>query len=217
MQMKWILLSAVLIVAGVAVAFVALAPAVTPAGIAGDGEAAAGDAFMLANQSGIALSLYDSALAMDADNPSFLKKKGEALIRSGKTDEAGQIYRQLYARNANDTAVVIRMGDFRYWQGDYAGAIAYYDTALALQPDNAKTWLRQGDAYLLLAVGEYHEQHAVFLDSLDTYRKAMDDYAKAQKFDPRLSAVVSARTLAADQFQANGNEQGMIASLRASA
>ena len=114
-------------------------------------------------------------------------------------------------------AVLVRMGDFSYWNGDYTGAISYYDTALSIQPKNAQILLRDGDACLMLAVTQYQEQHAVFLDSLDSYRKALDEYAQAEKLDPRLSAVVSARTLAADQYEASGDEQSLIATLRASA
>lgn len=216
MQNKWILLFALAIVAGTAAAFTLLAPEVTPATLLKGGETAAGDGFMLVNQSGTALIFYDEALAANTDDPVLLKKKGEALIRSGQTQKAEQVYRQLLSRNATDPDVLVRIGDFSSLKGDYAGAVSYYDTALAIQPESAKTWLREGDAYLAMAVTQYREQHAVFLDSLDTYRKAMADYAQAEKLDPRLSAVVSARTLAADQFQAGGDYQNLLTSFKAS-
>ena len=217
MQTKWILLMALVIIAGIVVVLPLLAPGITPSGIVQDGQATAGDAFMLVNQSGIALTLYDDALAANPGDPVLLKKKAEALIGSGQTGEAEQIYQQLLSQYPNDPAVLVRMGDFSYWNGDYTGAISYYDTALSIQPKNAQILLRDGDACLMLAVTQYQEQHAVFLDSLDSYRKALDEYAQAEKLDPRLSAVVSARTLAADQYEASGDEQSLIATLRASA
>jgi tetratricopeptide (TPR) repeat protein len=217
MQTKWILLLALAIIAGIVFVLPLLAPGVTPAGIVQDGQATAGDTFMLVNQSGIALALYDDALAANPGDPVLLKKKAEALIHSGQTGEAEQIYQQLFSANPNDPDVIVRMGDFKYMNGDYTGAIAYYDTALSIQPKNAQILLRDGDACLMLAATQYQEQHAVFLDSLDSYRKALDEYAQAEKFDPRLSAVVSARTLAADQYEAGGNYQSFVAALRISA
>jgi tetratricopeptide (TPR) repeat protein len=217
MQTKWILLLALALIAGIVVVLPLLAPGVTPAGIVQDGQATAGDAFMLVNQSGIALTLYDNALAANPGDPVLLKKKAEALIGSGQTGEAEQIYQQLFSQYPNDTAVLVRMGDFSYGNGDYSGAISYYDTALAIQPENAQIMMRDGDANLMLAATQYQEQHAVFLESLDSYRKALDEYAQAEKIDPRLSPVVSARTLAADQYVSGGDEQSLAAALRTSA
>ncbi|MGB8218865.1 MAG: tetratricopeptide repeat protein [Methanoregula sp.] len=217
MQTKWILLLALAFIAGIVVVLPILAPGVTPAGIVQDGQATAGDAFMLVNQSGIALILYDDALTANPGDPVLLKKKAEALIHTGQTGEAGQIYQQLFSSNPNDPEILVRMGDFSYWNEDYPGAISYYDTALSIQPKNAQIMLRDGDACLMLAATQYQEQHVIFLDSLDSYRKALDEYAQAEKLDPRLSAAVSARTLAADQYEAGGDEQNLIAALRTSA
>ena len=109
------------------------------------------------------------------------------------------------------------MGDFQYMNGNYPGAIAYYDAALSIQPKNAQILLRDGDACLLLAATQAQEQHAAFLDSQDSYRKALDEYAQAQKLDPRLSVAVSTRMLAANQYEAGGNYQSLIAALKGSA
>ncbi len=184
MQMKWILLLTIALIAGIIVVLPLLAPGVTPAGIVQAGQATAGDAFMLVNQSGMALVLYDHALIANPGDPVLLKKKAEALIRSGQTGEAGQIYQQLFSANPHDPEVLVRMGDFSYWNGDYPGAISYYDTALSIQPKNAQILLRDGDACLMLAATQYQEQHAVFLDSLDSYRKALDEYCTGTKTRP---------------------------------
>jgi tetratricopeptide (TPR) repeat protein len=217
MQTKWILLLALALIVGVVVVLPLLFPGLTPAGIVHAGETTAGDAFMQVNQFGIALTLYDYALAANPDDPVLLKKKAEALIHSGQTGEAGQIYQQLFSANPHDPDVLVRMGDFQYMNGDYSGAIAYYDSALAIQPKNAQTLLRDGDACLMLAATQYQEQHAVFLDSQESYRKALDEYAQAQKLDPRLSVAVSTRTLAANQYEAGGNYKSFIAALKRSA
>ena len=213
MQTKWILLVALVVIAGAVIVLPLAAPGVTPAGIVRDGQATAGDAFMMVNQSGIALTLYNDALAANPGDPVLLKKKAEALIWSGQTADAQQIYRQLLSLYPDDPQVLVRMGDFDYRNGDYTGAIAYYDSALAVQPKNAQVLLRDGDACLMLAATQYQQQHAVFLDSLDSYRKALDEYAQAEKLDPRLAVVVSARTLAADQYEADGDYQGLVAAL----
>jgi tetratricopeptide (TPR) repeat protein len=216
MQTKWILLLALALIAGVIIIVPLLAPGVTPAGIVQDGQATAGDAFMLVNQSGMALTLYNDALATNPGDPVLLKKKAEALIASGQSGEAEQIYQQLLSSYPNDPDVLVRMGDFSSWNGDYTGAIAYYDSALSIQPKNAEILLRDGDACLMLAATQYQQQHAVFLDSLDSYRKALDEYAQAEKLDPRLAVAVSARTLAADQYEAGGNYQNLVAALQVS-
>jgi tetratricopeptide (TPR) repeat protein len=217
MQTKWILLLVLAIIVGIVVILPLLAPGVTPAGIVQDGQATAGDAFMLVNQSGIALTFYDDALATNPGDPVLLKKKAEALIGSGQTGEAEQIYQQLLSRYPSDPAVLVRMGDFSFWNGDYSGATSYYDSALVVQPQNTQIMMRDGDANLMLAATQYQEQHAVFLDSLDSYRKALDEYAQAEKIDPRLAPVVSARTLVADQYESDGDLQSLAAALRTSA
>ncbi|HVP97052.1 tetratricopeptide repeat protein [Methanoregula sp.] len=216
MQTKWILLLALAVIAGIVVIVPLVLPGLTPAGIVQQGQATAGDAFMLVNQSGMALSLYNGALAANPGDPVLLQKKAEALIASGQTGEAEQIYRQLLAANPHDPVVLVRMGDFSYMDGDYPGAIAYYDAALAIQPKSAPTLLRDGDANLMLAATQYQQQHAVFLDNLDAYRTALNEYAQAEKLDPRLSPVVSARTLVADNYEAGGNYQDLVAALRRS-
>jgi len=75
----------------------------------------------------------------------------------------------------------------------------------------------RGDACLMLAATQSQEQHAAFLDSQDSYRKALDEYAQAQKLDPRLSVAVSTRTLAANQYEAGGNYQSLTAALKRTA
>ena len=222
MQNKWILLGIAIIVIAAAILITVCAPGLTPATFLRDGGTAAGDTFMLVNQSGMALSFYDRALAESPDDPALLQKKAEALLRTGKMDEAEQIYRGLLVTEPDNPTVLVRIGDFSTHRGDYEAAISSYAAALAVEPDNAKTWLREGDAYLALAVTEYAARQAGsssplpagFLDSLDSYRSAMADYAKAQKLDPRLSVVVSTRTLAANQFEASGKYQDLLASLK---
>ena len=222
MQNKWILLGIAAVVIAAAILITVCAPGLTPATVLRNGETAAGDTFMLANQSGIALSFYDNALAANPDDPALLQKKAEALLRTGKIDEAEQIYQGLRVTEPDNPAVLVRIGDFCVHRGDYTAAISSYAAALAVEPDNAKTWLREGDAYLALAVTEYSARQAGsssplpagFLDSLESYRSAMADYAKAQKLDPRLSVVVSTRTLAASQFEAGGKYQDLLASLK---
>ena len=216
MQTKWILILAIAVIAGIVGSVLILAPGITPTGIVQQGQATAGDTFMLVNQSGIALTFYNEALATSPNDPALLQKKAEALLASGQTGEAEQIYRQLLSSNPHDPAILVRMGDFSSMNGDYTGAIGYYDAALALQPKNAGFLLRDGDANLMLAATQFREQHAAFLDTLDAYRTAIDEYAQAEKLDPRLAAVVSARTLAADHYEASGDYQSLVAALQAS-
>jgi tetratricopeptide (TPR) repeat protein len=219
MRLKWIVLAAVIIIVGVFFVLPVIAPAVTATSVLRDGQVAAGDTFMILNQSGIALTFYDDALATSASDSGILKKKGEALITAGRTREAGQIYRQLLSQNANDTAVLVRTGDLLYLEGDYTGALSYYDTALTFRPDDAKIWMREGDAYLVLAMIEEQARYDAAkerskqsgtpfavepIESTESYTKAVDRYGQAMKLDPRLTITVQSRLIGATESEVNG-------------
>lgn len=217
MKTKWILLLVLLIIIGGIVILPCIAPSVTPKNIVRGAEMTTGDAFMIANQSEIALGCYEQALRLCPDDNEILKKKADALVRSGKTLEAGTIYAQVLAGNANDTAALVRAGDLLYRGGNYTDAISYYHTAITIQPDNARTWIKEGDAYLMLSIQEEQRLHevaknlgktsgtssAVSIGSMDSYKTAVADYQKAMALDPKLTMEISAKLMGITQYQVN--------------
>lgn len=204
------------------------APTVSAKSIVRGTQVTTGDALLLLNQTDYALTMYDSALAMNASDPEILKKKGEVLIKCGRTQDAEQLYQQVLSQNGNDTAALVRKGDTLYQQGNLTGALSCYDIAISIKPDDAKTWLRKGDAYLMMSIDEqqklhtiakglskqpgtqdYHPVSAEQIQSMDSYQKAVESYQKAMEIDPKLSVVVSTRILGATQNQVNSYQSLM--------
>lgn len=60
-----------------------------------------------------------------------------------------------------------------YLQGDYEGAIAAYDRAIEIDPDQAQTFLSRADAYYGLAQQLTPEERALILEN---YRRALEIY-----------------------------------------
>lgn len=60
-----------------------------------------------------------------------------AAYDQGRVAQAEKIYRRLLAKRALDPALLYNLGNCRYRQGDYAGAIACYECALRLAPGDS--------------------------------------------------------------------------------
>jgi tetratricopeptide (TPR) repeat protein len=184
-----------------------------------------GDTFSILNQSEIAVPFYDNALQMNSDDPAILKKKAEALLKSGRIIDANNVYTQILSQNGNDTVALVRLGDVLMQQGDLKGAVGYYDKALKIDPGNANVWFKKGDAQLLMSIDETQKLHAAAknlsnqpdspnykagsndqLESMESYKNAVESYQEAMKLDPKLSIIVSARILVATQNQVNSSQ-----------
>jgi tetratricopeptide (TPR) repeat protein len=228
MRVKWIVFLVLIILAMVFFILPTYAPTVTVKSVVQGARVTSGDTLLLLNQSDYALTLYDSALAENASDPMILKKKGEALIKCGRIQDAEQVYQQVLSQDGNDTAALVRKGDTLYQQGNLKGALSYYDQAIAVKPDDAHTWMRKGDALLMISIDEgqklhevakglskqpgdsgYHPISAEQLESMDSYQKAVESYQKAMEIDPKLSVVVSTRILGATQNQVNSYQSLM--------
>jgi tetratricopeptide (TPR) repeat protein len=222
MRVYWVILFFIFLAIGVFIILPAIAPTITANEMIKTSYVTIGDTLVLLNQSEIAEPYYDNALQMNPDDPMILKKKGEALLKSGRITEANLVYNRVLAQNGNDTVALVRFGDVLMQQGDFKGALGYYDTALKINPENAVVWLKQGDALLLMSVEENQKLHAIAknlskqpgstnyqpasndqLVNMESYKKAVASYQKAIELDPRLSMIVSARVLGATQNQVN--------------
>lgn len=220
MQVKWIVLLLVAVVAGWFVVLPAVAPDVTEKTVIRDAQVTLGDTCAIMNQSELALMMYDNALSTNTSDTVILKKKGEMLIKCGKIQEAGMVYQQVLSQNGNDTTALVRTGDSLSRQGNLTGALYYYDAALAVSPGDSKIWMRKGDTYLIMSIEEtqrlqttaknlskqpgapdYQPASAGQLESMQSYQEAMASYQKAMEIDPQLSVIVSMRVLGAAQNQ----------------
>jgi protein O-GlcNAc transferase len=222
MRVYWVILFFIFLAVGVFIILPAIAPKVTENEMIKTSYITLGDTFVILNQSEIAVPFYDNALQMNPEDPVILKKKGEALLKSGRITEANLLYNRVLAQDGNDTVALVRFGDVLMQQGDFKEALGYYDTALKINPENGVVWLRQGDALLLMSVEENQKLHAIAknlskqpgstnyqpasndqLVTMESYKKAVASYQKAIELDPRLSMIVSARVLGAAQNQVN--------------
>jgi tetratricopeptide (TPR) repeat protein len=222
MRVYWVIVFFIFLAVGVFIILPAIAPTVTKNEMIKTSYVTLGDTFFLLNQSDIAVPFYDNALQMNSDDPMILKKKGEALLKSGRINDAYLVYNRVLTQNGNDTVALVRFGDILMQQGDLKGALGYYETALKINPENAVVWLKQGDAQLLMAIEEYQKLHAIAKDTskqpgstnyqpasneqlvtMQSYKNAVASYQKASDMDPRLSIIVSTRVLGSAQNLVN--------------
>jgi len=220
MKLYWIVLLFVLLAVGVFVVLPAFAPQVTSQEIIRSSEITLGDTLCLVNQSDLSLPFYDYALLVNSTDPVVLKKKGEALIKCGKIGDANQVYTQILSQNKDDADALVRQGDILVKSGDLNGGVQYYEASLAVNPKNAPVWLKKGDALLVMSMLEteklkasaknlsrqpgsanYQASSNDQIVTMDSYKKAVESYQKAQELDPKLALVVSTRLLSATQNQ----------------
>lgn len=215
MRLITIIIVVLVIVVGWFVAVPMFAPDVTEKTVVRDAQVFLGDTCATANQSELALTLYDGALTMNATDPAILKKKGSMLIKCGRATEAETVYQQILSQDPNDVTALVKTGDNLASKGSLTEAIRYYDAALAINPQDASTLVKKGDAYLMMSMAENQKlttaakslndptgpAPAVQMQNMNSYQEAMNSYQKAMQIDPKLSVIVSARVMTATQSQ----------------
>lgn len=192
-----------------------VAPDVTEKTVVRDAQVFLGDTCATANQSELALTLYEGALSANATDPVILKKKGAMLIKCGRATEAETVYQQILSQDPNDVTALVKTGDSLASKGSLTEAIRYYDAALAINPEDASTLVKKGDAHLMMSMAETQKlttaakslndptgpSPAVQMQNMNSYQEAMNSYQKAMQIDPKLSVIVSARVMTATQSQ----------------
>ncbi len=103
---------------------------------------------------GLSLPLYDTALMYAPNDTGILMSKVGVLRTMGKTDEARGDLDHIMVLKPNETAPIIMTGNFLYENGQYQESIKYFEKALSINPKDAHTWVRKGDAYLALSIVE---------------------------------------------------------------
>jgi putative PEP-CTERM system TPR-repeat lipoprotein len=94
--------------------------------------------------------LDDISVEQAAKSAPLLTLRGDALLATGKADEAKQAYEQALALNANAGDALLGMARYAMTQRDREGADRYVNDAVAKDPKNPEVWMARG-AMLRLA------------------------------------------------------------------
>ncbi|MCF4166123.1 tetratricopeptide repeat protein [Zavarzinia compransoris] len=109
-------------------------------------------------QSQAALAFLDDYLGRHPGDVEALSLKGEALLRTGQTDEADQIYIQLDRRRIQPVAA-FGLGQVRAKVGDWKGAVPQYARAAKAAPTDSRVLNNYG--FALMKIEDYAEAYDV--------------------------------------------------------
>ena len=156
----------------------------------------AAEVFAEVGQEARALQLLDVLLRREANNPLFLRKKGQLLLRSGHRTEALAALQQAVQAAHGDPHAYFEVAEALRAQGAYADAITYYRRGLEVDPKSRHGRLALSETLFL--AGQYPEAVQI-VDPL-------------LKEDPNDLAAWKAR---ADAFRALGRTNEVLYSLKA--
>jgi Flp pilus assembly protein TadD len=153
-------------------ATLALAGCGQPAPMGGTATPRLADAALQAGYPQMALSVADHILAREPNNVPALVARGDALINSGRTDDAAEAYRKALAVKPGDPAANLGLGRIMLRHDPHA-AERLFRTALASRPD---------DAVLLANLG-------VALDLQERHVEAQTAYRHSLQIAPDAAAT----------------------------
>jgi superkiller protein 3 len=156
----------------------------------------AAEVFSEVGQDARALQLLDVLLRKEPNNPLFLRKKGQLLLRSGRRAEALSALQQAVQAAHGDPHAYFEVAEALRAQGAYADAIAYYRRGLEVDPNSRHGRLALSETLFL--AGQYPE--------------AIQIADPLLKEDPNDLAAWKAR---ADAFRALGRPNEVLYSLKA--
>ncbi|MCI4336871.1 MAG: tetratricopeptide repeat protein [Thermoplasmata archaeon] len=90
----------------------------------------------LLNQDARALRFVDLLLRREPQNPMFLRRRGQLLLKTGQRVEALEALRQAVAGAKGDPHVHFEVGDALRGHGQYADALTFYQQGLEADPKN---------------------------------------------------------------------------------
>ncbi|MCL2786578.1 MAG: tetratricopeptide repeat protein, partial [Methanomassiliicoccaceae archaeon] len=96
-----------------------------------------------------------SILKLEPDNRMIRLDLADALIRSGRHDDAADVYELMQKKDPKDAEVIVLRGKLRAMMGDDSNALALYHEAILEDPDNCDTLNEL--ANVLCDSGEYRE------------------------------------------------------------
>ena len=191
---------------------------VTPARVAARSLATAADTLNGSKYPGYSLVAYDTAIALQPDDPEILMKKLYFLGNIGRVDEARVSLDQMVRMYPNETTPLIFQGDLYLKEGRFRDAVSSYEQAIAKDPKNARIWVKKGDAYLTEATIEMAKMRDMYRNltsakpgtaqdmvssdafrSTQPYQEAVKAYNKAIELDPLTSIAITERILSSTQ------------------
>ena len=173
---------------------------------------------------------YDTALAYAPNDTEIMIEKVNFLVATGKYDEAQALLDHLIRSLPNDTSPVIMAGDLLYGRGKFEASLIYYDKALSMNHKDARVWIKKGDVYLAMSVGDMQKirerykgltsntlnksssSDAAMIDAYretGSFRQAQNCYNEAIKINPMKSVEIAGRVLASTQNLVD-NEKGIL-------
>jgi parallel beta-helix repeat protein len=129
-----------------------------------------------------AIPAYSNALKIDPNDTHSLANLAFALDKTGKSEEALDLYLKAVTVNPSLTDAWVKAGNIETRAKHYDQAILYYEKALTLDPGNAFTWNNKG--YTLSLMGSFDEaikayQNAIRIDN--TYGVAWTNLGNAYR------------------------------------
>ncbi len=191
---------------------------VTPVRVAARSLATAADTLEGSKYPGYSLVAYDTAIALQPDDPEILMKKLYFLGSIGRVDEARVSLDRMVRMYPNETTPLIFQGDLYLKEGRFRDAVSCYEQAIAKDPKNARIWVKKGDAYLIEATIEMEKMRDMYRNltsakpgtgqgtvssdafrSTEPYQEAIRAYNKAIELDPLTSVAITGRILSSTQ------------------
>lgn len=138
------------------------------------------------NQEAKALRFVDLLLQREPDNPLFLRRKGQLLLKSGRRSEGLQALKQAVAGASSDPHVHFEVAEALRASGAYTDAIGYYRKGLEADPKHRPGRLALAETLGL--AGQYNEAIPI-LDALlredpndlGSWRARADTYRRLQR------------------------------------
>ncbi len=118
---------------------------------------------------------YRRALAVVPHSPDALIGLAEALAVGGKKEEAERTHERAIATQSSYAATHLAYGNFLFSQGRAPDAVAAYERATFLTPDNPNALSNLGGAYLLMG----------------NFEKAADAFARSLALEPRRASYAN--------------------------
>ncbi|EQD36704.1 tetratricopeptide repeat protein, partial [mine drainage metagenome] len=107
------------------------------------------------NEDSRALQFLDVLLGKDPENPLYLRRQGQLLLRGGRRDEAMRALQRAVAGSPGDAHPFFEVGEALRVQGAYADAVDYFRRGLAVEPTSRHG--RVALAETLALAGQYSE------------------------------------------------------------
>src|SRR5215467_6725450 len=129
-----------------------------------------------------ALHAIESALALEPDQPEYLRAKAVLATWVGDYQSATDSYRRLTALVSADDALVLAYARVSAWAGDTDVAVREYERYLAMKPENA-------DVLLELAKTEsWRGNYSGAMAALDKYRER---FGETENYSAEVAAILT--------------------------